>query len=375
MRCNECNKGFKFPSTATILKRHWSKQHSEKEQPADRIGSHTSPPHTKKSKIEQALVNVVSIPALAINMLLHPLVRNLFQVLNPHVEFRYDEGNASRPVQFRSKVHQGRNCKATNGLYKVVTDNGSNIVAAFKDVLKIHVDTMFLDEPSEEEEDEENEEDELYSIETEILLHVSLAYSVLCPFVADGDFAFLQRIGRANIGILYTPGSRWQIQTLGIRNLGSTHFNGKNPCQSIFNQMGVVYPENQELKFEIWDFDDNKKKNFLGQAISTLGSIVNTKGGKEMDLYEILKSKEKDATEIQKKKLKSQFNYGKDSGNTSDPYLAFYEVNDVPHGRYSETRYGPYMNRERYGIQMVVQLALLASLKLNFVQFTISCTL
>uniref|UniRef100_A0A915EBV3 Kinetochore protein NDC80 n=1 Tax=Ditylenchus dipsaci TaxID=166011 RepID=A0A915EBV3_9BILA len=135
-------------------------------------------------------------------------------------KFRYDEGNSSRPVQFCSKVHQGRNCKATNGLYKVVTDNGSNIVAAFKDVLKIHVDTMFLDEPSEKEEDEENEEDELYSMETEILL----------------------QIGRANIGILYTPGSRWQIQTLGIRNLGSTHFNGKNPCQSIFNQMGVVYP-------------------------------------------------------------------------------------------------------------------------------------
>uniref|UniRef100_A0A915E877 Uncharacterized protein n=1 Tax=Ditylenchus dipsaci TaxID=166011 RepID=A0A915E877_9BILA len=105
-----------------------------------------------------------------------------------------------------------------DGLYKVVTDNGSNIVAAFQGVLKIHVDTMFLDEPSEEEEDEENEEDEIYSMETEILLQYdfycliaaiskdlilgqcSLAYSVLRPFVAVGDFAFLQRIGRANIG-------------------------------------------------------------------------------------------------------------------------------------------------------------------------------
>uniref|UniRef100_A0A915D5Z4 C2H2-type domain-containing protein n=1 Tax=Ditylenchus dipsaci TaxID=166011 RepID=A0A915D5Z4_9BILA len=193
MRCNECKKGFKFPSTATILKRHWSKQHSEKEQPADRIGSHTSPPHTKKSKIEQALVNVVSIPALAIVMLLHPLVRNLFQVLNPHVEMQESFGTMKEMlrVQFNSvrKSIKEEIAKLQNASFNHVrclvrqqyeARISCNIVAAFKDVLKIHVDTMFLDEPSEEEEDEENEEDELYSMETEILLQ----YDFYCLIAA-----------------------------------------------------------------------------------------------------------------------------------------------------------------------------------------------
>uniref|UniRef100_A0A915CN17 C2H2-type domain-containing protein n=1 Tax=Ditylenchus dipsaci TaxID=166011 RepID=A0A915CN17_9BILA len=181
MRCNECNKGFKFPSTATILKRHWSKQHSEKEQPADRIGSHTSPPHTKKSKIEQALVHVVSIPALAINMLLHPLVRNLFQVLNPHVEMPESFGTMKEMlrVQFNSVRKSIKEEIAKLQTRPSITCDVSSD-SSMKHAYLVHVDTMFLDEPSEEEEDEENEEDEIYSMETEILLQTVFPLRIRC---------------------------------------------------------------------------------------------------------------------------------------------------------------------------------------------------
>uniref|UniRef100_A0A915D095 Uncharacterized protein n=1 Tax=Ditylenchus dipsaci TaxID=166011 RepID=A0A915D095_9BILA len=108
------------------LKRHWSKQHSEKEQPADRIGSHISAAY----KMQES-----------------------FGTMKEMLRVQFNSVRKSIKKKLQS--------------YKWALQS-------------VHVDTMFLDEPSEEEEDEENEEDELYSIETEILLQ----YNFYCLIAA-----------------------------------------------------------------------------------------------------------------------------------------------------------------------------------------------
>uniref|UniRef100_A0A915E6R0 BED-type domain-containing protein n=1 Tax=Ditylenchus dipsaci TaxID=166011 RepID=A0A915E6R0_9BILA len=88
MRCRECSKEFKHPSSASTLMYHWKNLHWDKQQPANKLGNCEGDdyPKTKKSRMQDALTDVLAIPAYSINTLLHPLVRKFCSVMNPKVD-------------------------------------------------------------------------------------------------------------------------------------------------------------------------------------------------------------------------------------------------------------------------------------------------
>uniref|UniRef100_A0A915E3R7 Cytoplasmic tRNA 2-thiolation protein 2 n=1 Tax=Ditylenchus dipsaci TaxID=166011 RepID=A0A915E3R7_9BILA len=87
LRCQECSKEFNHPSRASTLTYHWNHLHGEKEQPAKKLRNYQGgdQPRAKQLRIQDALTDVLSVPAYPINMFLRPVVRNFFAVMKPKV--------------------------------------------------------------------------------------------------------------------------------------------------------------------------------------------------------------------------------------------------------------------------------------------------
>uniref|UniRef100_A0A915EIJ8 Guanine nucleotide-binding protein subunit gamma n=1 Tax=Ditylenchus dipsaci TaxID=166011 RepID=A0A915EIJ8_9BILA len=87
VRCNQCQK--KLTSSKTVLDRHWIKFHSDKPQTAKKILANTALDHSKDKRydtIQKTIAQVLTIPSLPINVLLHPFMQKLFHVLNSAYE-------------------------------------------------------------------------------------------------------------------------------------------------------------------------------------------------------------------------------------------------------------------------------------------------
>uniref|UniRef100_A0A915EAT0 Uncharacterized protein n=1 Tax=Ditylenchus dipsaci TaxID=166011 RepID=A0A915EAT0_9BILA len=71
----------------TSVSRHWELKHNGKQQLAKKVGStfseDPSDTNRRSSRVRRAFADVLSIPCMSLNLLLHPLVRRLFYELNP----------------------------------------------------------------------------------------------------------------------------------------------------------------------------------------------------------------------------------------------------------------------------------------------------
>uniref|UniRef100_A0A915DQW7 BED-type domain-containing protein n=2 Tax=Ditylenchus dipsaci TaxID=166011 RepID=A0A915DQW7_9BILA len=86
MKCNQCQQI--VTKHKTSLTSHWEHRHKDDQQPAKKIraslATGSTEPNEKHKKIQSALAAALSIPAMSINIFLHPLMCRLFRFMSPN---------------------------------------------------------------------------------------------------------------------------------------------------------------------------------------------------------------------------------------------------------------------------------------------------
>uniref|UniRef100_A0A915CMR3 BED-type domain-containing protein n=1 Tax=Ditylenchus dipsaci TaxID=166011 RepID=A0A915CMR3_9BILA len=81
-KCSECQE--RLSNHPTSVSRHWEFQHKEKKQPKKlrpQISEDTATLNSRDSRVHRAFVDVLSIPCMSVNLMLHPLSPSSFNTL------------------------------------------------------------------------------------------------------------------------------------------------------------------------------------------------------------------------------------------------------------------------------------------------------